>query len=409
MGVPRDVRHVHHRAIMGRVAAATVVLLVGLGCQSADPADPRIPVAPANQEPPKTASSQPNAPVKLDPAMEKAIADRVEVREDSTIFTLFAMLNAAGYDEEHGQAGMDPVRLEVRNRLRDAVPADLLESIKPLYAASAATATPLTYTVVALTTSGPPRFAPGPIWIDDLSHRSPYRELAWLPGMLRQFQRRVPIDEVYGEVRQAYARAVDTRRASVRREVAAVLAYTRVKNASELSGGGEHARSVFIPNPLLSSDRAYSFTLGDTLYSVEGPRTSPNYDPRELIRAITDPMSYDAANSSAHAEAGALYAEVENLPAIRGKFLSLPAFLDDNLVRAIALRYRAAGHPDREAAVRAEMMRDYNSGFIVERFFYDQLAEFERSSLTLREFYPRMLANLDAQAELDRWRSPDGK
>ena len=54
---------------------------------------------------PVTAASQPPA------------GDDVQLQADERIFTLFAALNAAGYDEENNERGMSPVRVQVRAAL----------------------------------------------------------------------------------------------------------------------------------------------------------------------------------------------------------------------------------------------------------------------------------------------------
>ena len=56
------------------------------------------------------------------PSVESEIALRIAVRESRTIFTLFAFLNAAGYDEEN-RASMHPVRLHIRKALESRLPA----------------------------------------------------------------------------------------------------------------------------------------------------------------------------------------------------------------------------------------------------------------------------------------------
>lgn len=73
-------------------------------------------------------------------------------------------------------------------------------------------------------------------------------------------------------------------------------------------------------------------------------------------------------------------------------------------VRAIALRYLVAGNPGRESDLAADMAAEYRSGYVLMRFFWDRLAEYERQARNVREYYPEMLGRLDATAELERWR-----
>ena len=67
---------------------------------------------------PVTVTSQPPA------------GDYVQLQADERIFTLFAALNAAGYDEENNERGMSPVRVQVRVALVDK-PLPSLARLRP--------------------------------------------------------------------------------------------------------------------------------------------------------------------------------------------------------------------------------------------------------------------------------------
>src|SRR2546427_11544890 len=73
------------------------------------------------------------------------------------------------------------------------------------------------------------------------------------------------------------------------------MAFCRLRSTEELAGAGELKHAVVIPNLLDSYDRAFSFVLGETFYSIEGLQRRPGYNPHEFIHSITNPMSYDPA------------------------------------------------------------------------------------------------------------------
>lgn len=81
------------------------------------------------------------------------------------------------------------------------------------------------------------------------------------------------------------------------------------------------------------------------------------------------------------------------------------ALFDECLVRAISIRYRVPQDPSSGARRTAAMLAEYRNGFILERYFYEQLADYERSTQSLSEYYPRLLARLDAGQELQRWQA----
>jgi len=86
------------------------------------------------------------------------------------------------------------------------------------------------------------------------------------------------------------------------------------------------------------------------------------------------------------------------------EFASVEAFVDENLVRAISLRYLVSDRGERLKRLVASMTSEYRSGYVLERFFWEQLGDYEAGSADLRTFYPAMLSRLDPEAELARWR-----
>src|ERR1700687_894608 len=86
------------------------------------------------------------------------IGKRLSVSTSRTVFTLFALLNVAGYDEEDNPQGMHAVRKRVRDRLARATPEQLRHRLQAYYRQHGKVATTDSYAAVALATSGPPGF-----------------------------------------------------------------------------------------------------------------------------------------------------------------------------------------------------------------------------------------------------------
>jgi hypothetical protein len=87
---------------------------------------------------------------------------------------------------------------------------------------------------------------------------------------------------------------------------------------------------------------------------------------------------------------------------------SLQSFLDENLVRAISLRYLDGRDPARTNHLQESLMKDYRSGYTLEVFFYEQLGEYENTNQSLSEFFPIMLRHLRVKDELARWEHAKG-
>jgi hypothetical protein len=331
------------------------------------------------------------------------IAKRINVTEDKTIFVLFALLNLAGYDAENNKQGMHPIRIKVRDRLSNITPEPLRTKLRDFYQQH-----PLsihTYGVVAKLTSGPPDFTFTKEW-KDIQNTPPYGQLKDLPELLREFYRAVPVDALYEDVRGEYLKYINDYRKSIASEVSKVMSYCRVKSVNELAGGGETKYAFIIPNFLQSYENNFSFALDVGFYSIDGPQKQPGagYNPHEFVHSITNPMNYNRRYRKEQQRAQPLFDAAREIPAIQKGYKALDNFFDECLVRAISLKYLDTGDAKRAAALRNIMMEEYKSGYILERFFYEQLDEYEKSKKSLREYYPQMLRRLDVEKELARWR-----
>ena len=338
--------------------------------------------------------------------LEKQLKERVKLVEDPTIFTLFTLLNVAGYDDENREAGMHPVRRRIRAEVDTLISPEFKARLREFYDLHRAQASTWTYCVVAKASSGPPDFAPDSVWTRDLKGKGEFAGLDKVHALLREFQRKIPMDRLYGEVRRDYVDYIRDYRKAVHREVAAALAYARVRDVSELPGQGRLA--VVIPNLLDSYRRATSFVLGDTLYSVEGPQEKVGYNPHEFIHAVTNPAVYDPSLSAKSEKARPILQALRTANA-EGDFRSPAAVLDESLVRAVSLRYGFANAtPEERAALEADMLKEYRSGYILERYFWEKLVDYEASNTSLRQYYPVMLDSLNVLNEIRRWQTEIG-
>ena len=81
--------------------------------------------------------------------------------------------------------------------------------------------------------------------------------------------------------------------------------------------------------------------------------------------------------------------------------MAVADFIEENLVSAIALRYRE-DRRDSEAA-RATAMERVHAGFVLVPYFLEQLARYETQNGSLRTYYPRLFDQLDGSRQT-RWR-----
>jgi hypothetical protein len=220
--------------------------------------------------------------------------------------------------------------------------------------------------------------------------------------LLRELYAAAPIEKIYASVQPDYQTHIEAYRAAIVNEVSKVMAYCRTSTLGEVAGA-KVQRAIVIPNLLDSFDNAFGFVLSDTLNSVEGPHRIIGFTPHEFVHGITSSISYNPQYQTLQDPARPIFELAKTLPGI-DDVESLQDFLDENLVRAISLKYLDSETPARSQHHRELMMQEYASGYILERFFYDQLDDYEKSNLPLIAYYPTMLKRLDAKYELARWK-----
>jgi len=340
--------------------------------------------------------------------LDKYVSQRIDVEENENVFTVFAFLNVAGYNDEVDSVAMTPIRQKVRSAALAALSEAERKRIKEFYITHRVSEISHTYAVAAIVMQSPPEFRYSQGW-SDLKATEPYKSLNELPDLLRDFYRDAHIHDLYLAGEPEYRSAIESERTAILTQVRKVMLFCRIDSPSQLNGQGELKRSVVIPNLLESHQRATSLEWDDVFYSVEGPQTHPGYNPHEFVHSITNPLSYNPANKSLQQRAAPVLEAVKSLPEIQGTYDSLAAYLDENLVRAISLKYLENGDAKRTEILRDALMKEYESGFVLEKFFYDQLDEFAHGSQSLATFYPMMLSRIDSSKELQDWRKATGK
>ena len=145
------------------------------------------------------------------------------------------------------------------------------------------------------------------------------------------------------------------------------------------------------------------------MYSLQGPQPHPGYNPHEFVHSITNPFSYDPKYRDQRQRAQAVLEAARRIPEVASDAENLERYFDENLVRAISLKYLDTGDSARAERLRSHMLEEYRSGYILERFFYEQLSDYEKSGESLKLYYPQMLAHLDAARELERWKLETAK
>lgn len=305
----------------------------------------------------------------------------VTVLADERIFTLFALLNAAGYDAENFNQPFHPVRAAVR----EYVAARPLPNLNR-WRTQLSFMHSYTFVEWVLHYGQPPEF---PRLVSGW-HSSAPAFLFWgLEGELRQFYHAAEIDALWQNLQPEYEAEAERYRAATHPAIEQMLAYTRLENSPI-------GHIVVIPNLLDAHWRGYGPHISNTAYVVIGPTgDAPDVGliQHEALHSLLGPLI--EANwqviepNQAERLFNRLRAEVD-----AKSYGTWPAILEESVINAVGVRLTA---PEGRALAQ---QNDEARGFWLTGPLAEKLLEYEQSSATLADFMPELLQalnQLDAQ------------
>lgn len=301
----------------------------------------------------------------------------VVVAPDERIFTLFAALNAAGFDREYEGMEMSPIRQQVRVSLsKKDLPS--LTQLKPFF-----DHVPDFHLVVwALQRGNPPAFgrAEAGWWVSTSA-----ANFKGLDKALEEFYYEADISTLWQEVQPAYQAEIDQWQSLAKQSLADIQIYLRTNNMP-------FRQVVIIPNLL---DAHYSGTgplVGDIAYVVSGPTETElsllGLIEHEVLHSVIGPILDQQIKQIPNSTSRRLYTTLkETMPSGYGTWASV---LEESLNRAINLRMLD------DDDLRAQQLERLESiGFLLIKPFDAALATYEQSGEPFEQYLPTLLASLD--------------
>ena len=305
----------------------------------------------------------------------------VQLQADERLFTLFAALNATGYDEENNERGMSDVRRQVRAALaiRDEVTSPLrpyLAMCRFIHVSQCAT--------WVLQRGPAPRFARA---ADGWALGAPAFLFFGFDRALAAFYRKADIVGLWQAQRPAYDVEMARYRDLVTPAVAEVFAYLKITQPPTEG-------VVVLPNLLDAYWRGYGPRVGNLSYVVMGPAVEPNIGliQHEAMHPILNPLIDAHLAAVERSQADRLFAALK--PRVAAGYRTWPNMLHESVIRAVEVQL--ADPKDRERLIRQEEA----VGFLLVRPLAGRLAEYEASGQTVSEFMPRLLAALNDETLL---------
>lgn len=291
----------------------------------------------------------------------------VELRADARVFTLFAVLNAMGYDAAPltrefplPRYKFHPVRDQVRNKLLTASPevraqADAFFDSHPVPVDR--------YLAYALSTSAPP-FASGPKSKD-------FKDVTGLEALLKAAHGQWKLAELQAETQAEYRKAL--------RAYLSVLD-APLSQAQKTLKADKAAPSLLVVNLLDAQNSVRAVQSESGVVLVVGPSESPDVEAivREYARLIVEPAVVKKA-----AQWGGGNTLLREAQALGAAETSVTAYATALFTRALALKATNAPDKDWDAAAQKgyfglkDIAKAFEDGRPVDSWALDALAKAE--------------------------------
>jgi hypothetical protein len=329
-------------------------------------------------------SAQPNSPAVLD--------------SNETVFAVLASINACGYDA--GLEASDPVRAQIRSEIAAAVQAS--EQAQPVQQAvcqfysdhtqSDPAQTLSEFVSLALFLGPPPKFTPKAKDTDVAPDAQPLLPFA---PLVQAFYEQAGLHAIWEKHRQQYASLA----VQYHDPLAKILFDTGIYLKIPESGAPGHQFSVYI-EPMGAPSEVNARTYGADYYIVisPGPNSSLKMDQirHAYLHYLLDPFSlkYPAEMQ----RMGPLLDAVRTAPMDASFKNDAGLLIVECLIRAVEIRTtgpKQTQEAERDKAIEASAAQ----GFVLTRYFYDKLVQFEKSPVGFRNAFANMLAGIDARKE----------
>jgi hypothetical protein len=327
--------------------------------------------------------------------------DLVKLDSSETLFTVLAAINNCGYDAE--LASSDPQRLAIRGEIGHNIElsdeaksaADAFCSFYRDHQQADAVRTLSEYVSLALYLNPPPVLSPK---IKEADLPPDASGLLGAVPLLGKFYKDAGLQEIWKQHSASYTQLAGRYRDALAKMISDTELYLRLPTGGYLG----RAFTIYV-EPMGAPSEINARNYGSDYYVVITPGTTSGLK-MDLIRHtylhyLLDPMVGKYAANLSTLEP---LLDAVKLAPMDESFKSDPALLvTECVIRSIEARTPVSGKAppsEQDRAVEDSM----SQGFILTRYFYDRLLEFEKDNIGFRNALPAMLTQIDVRKEHKR-------
>jgi len=320
--------------------------------------------------------------------------DFIEFRNDITLFTVMAAVNAAGFDFELPDKKMSPVRQAVRADL-DGLSEGLKRKLKEFYLSHHTSDDPTAqsaYTSLALLIEGPPEFEIK----DDLpAVPAEARVVMSFERLLPAFYQEAEISRLWMKYADEYARVLEAYRPVAEAVIRRTLEYFRVPERVVLD-----SKIILMPDLLNFNDVVNARNQERSYYIVVGPAEDPESNfiqvEHEYLHFLIDPLI--TKNGGVILKKRELLELAHRQPGLRSDFKDrFLLIVGESMVESVQARLHPPSDVERR---RVELFR---RGLIFTPYFDRSLERFEeQTEATFPSYLTKILEDLsDSEIQED--------
>jgi len=324
---------------------------------------------------------------------------QVALDTSETLFTVLASINACGYDDQLNNS--DPVRRQVRSEIARTVQssveaqqaANLLCSYYHDHVQQDPAKNLAQYVSLGLLLNDPPNFMPKMPEADlppDALGVVPFAKLA------ANFYDKAGLHSIWQRHREAYNGLTARYHEPLSKMLFDTEIYLKLPSAGYLG----RQFTVFL-EPMGPPDEQNARNYGSNYYVVVSPSgASLKMDQirHTYLHYLLDPMALKYGAEMKRLEP--LKDSVKRAPMDDAFKNDMALLVTECMIRAVEIRIQGNKVP--EAMRQAGVQQSVEQGFILTRYFYDTLGQFEKAPEGIRTAYSAMLENIDVHKEAKR-------
>lgn len=325
---------------------------------------------------------------------------KATLENSETLFSVLAAINQCGYDQELGIS--DPLRSQVRSDVTRAVQASesaskTLQELCAFYRDHQqpdASRDLAQYVSLALNLGEPPAFTPT---LKEADLPPDARYVLGLIPLLQRFYVAAELHSIWKNRNRQYEALVER----FHDPVSKLLLQTDVYLRLPISGFVGRHLTIYI-DPLAAPGQVNARNYGSNYYMVlapEGGSLKLEQIRHTYLHFVLDPLALKRANAMNRLQP--LLVSVKTAPIDEEYKHDISLLVTECLVRAIETHMTGTGKS--AETQRAQMVeQSVREGFILTRYFYEQLQQFEKNEVGVQDAYPDWLYYIDVGRERKR-------